>query len=136
MDSSSSEGEEEKNFIFPDYISEESSESSAYARISAWAVRESHPGKHTVPSGPCMPPKHPRPHQQPEHCTFLTQAVPRHQFLKAPVPQNKPVSQAGQAIQACFIADGELREQAEENHVLVFHMLQVPLSPYWQHMLE
>ena len=26
--------------------------------------------------------------------------------------------------------------QAEEDHVLVFHMPQVPLSPCWQHMLE
>ena len=66
-------------------------------------VIASHPGRHTVPWRPRWPPKYPRPHQPPEHRTFLPQAVPRCRFLGSPVPPNKPASQAGQAVQARFI---------------------------------
>ena len=91
-----SEGEDEKDFIL----------SASVENLSTGLVRESHAGRHTVPSSPLWSPKYPRPHQQPEHPTFLPRAVHRRRFLGAPVP-NKPASRAGQAIQACFI----LREE-------------------------
>ena len=46
--------------------------------------RKSNPDSHTVPARQHRPSKHPIPHQQPEHSTFLPQAFSQCQFLETP----------------------------------------------------
>ena len=58
--------------------SSDSEPEDASARISTRLVTERHPGRHTVPLRQSRPPKHPRPHQQPQHHTFLPRAFPQH----------------------------------------------------------
>ena len=64
-----STSEDEKDFILPDYPSDE---------LTSYESSDSEPQKY------------PRPHQQREQRTFLHRAFPRRRFLGTPVPPNKP----------------------------------------------
>ena len=107
VDTSSSE--DEKDFILLDYPSDEltSSDSSDSEPEDAstknlsigWSEKITRVDTQLLQDH--IGPKHPRPHQNPEHHTFLSRVFL--QFLETPVLAIKPASQAGQAIQAPFI---------------------------------
>ena len=82
VDTSSSEGEDEKDFILPDYPSDELSDSELEDRKDT--------GRHIVSVGPHRPPKHPIPYHQPKHHTFLPQLFLNPNFWR--LQANKPVS--------------------------------------------
>ena len=78
------EGDDEKDFIFPDYPSGEltssdsgKSELEEAPRISARAGQSESPGSTHSSMETTLAPKYPRSHQPREHRTFLPRAVPQ-----------------------------------------------------------